>query len=80
MQTMMSKIEATVYPDPVLRDLDIDLRVYRPLARLRYSYFLHNYLTRRWEGIFGSGDIGKVVRWEGDVRAKEWRMLFWVAR
>ena len=39
---MMSEVEATIYPDPVLGDRDIGLRVYRPLARLGYSLiFVH---------------------------------------
>lgn len=46
MQTMMSKVEASVYPDPVLRNLDIGLRIYRPFAGLRYSCVFHF----RWTG------------------------------
>ncbi len=56
MQTMMSKIEATIYPDSVLRDLDIGLRVYRPLAGLRYSCGFHS--PGQQEQALGSRDIG----------------------
>lgn len=38
---MMSKVEATIYPDAVRRDLDVGLGVYRPLAGLRYVLVVH---------------------------------------
>ena len=38
---MMSEIKATVNPDPVLRNLDINLGIYGPLAGLWYKFVLH---------------------------------------
>ena len=38
---MMSEIKATVNPDLVLRNVDINLGVYGPLAGLWYKFVLH---------------------------------------
>ena len=56
---MMSKIEAPVYPDAVFRNIDIGLRVCRPLAGLRYGLIFH-----RIDGYYD----GNRFRGAGDIR------------